>query len=228
LRTSQRHRSIRRVVITSSFAAIASGAVPEDRTHRYTEQDWNTHSSLTDGPYRYSKTVAEQAAWEFMESNNDTALFDLVVLNPSFILGPPMSTRTDSASVTMMKGMLEGQFKDGCNASCPGCVDVRDVALAHVLALEHQQASGKRFILSSPSGISQLELARKLAAEPDFSHYPLPTSEKSPLKYRPLMDRTQSEKVLGLTYRSTEETVIDMARWLVDNGIVHSPSATTA
>ena len=77
--------SVRRVVLTSSMAAITDE--PDGRV--LSEDDWNTESSLTRNPYYYSKTMAERAAWRFIE--DESPHFDLVVINPVLVLGPEHS-----------------------------------------------------------------------------------------------------------------------------------------
>jgi len=220
LRAALKSKTVKRVVVTSSMAAIYTGRAPADPLRRYTESDWNLESSLTDDAYRYSKRLAEQAAWNFVKEHSEGLHFDLVVLNPSFILGPALSTRTDSPSVGLTKALIDGQFKkEGTIPMCPGIVHVNDVALAHALALEKPEAGGNRFILASSQGYSFLELARLLDAT-EFASYPLPTTEKAPVTYRPLFDNSKSQSILGIKYASPEAALLDTARWLVDNGIV--------
>ncbi len=87
-------KDVKRVVITSSFAAIL------DSTRQghivYTEKDWNISSVENvekkgkdqEGPdaYRASKTMAERAAWEFVETHKPS--WDLVTVNPPLVFGP--------------------------------------------------------------------------------------------------------------------------------------------
>ena len=92
LKSIKKHApSIKRVVITSSFAAIINTNNPSQPEHTYSEKDWNpvTHEQALSNPgsgYRYSKTAAEKAAWDFVEKEKPN--FDLVVLNPPLVLGP--------------------------------------------------------------------------------------------------------------------------------------------
>jgi dihydroflavonol-4-reductase len=71
--------TVKRVIITSSVAAITDSPNPN---HIYTEKDWNKDSSLTRNPYYFSKKLAEESAWKFMEEKKPK--FDLVVINPTF------------------------------------------------------------------------------------------------------------------------------------------------
>ena len=92
---------------------------------------------------------------------------------------------------------LEGKFyEEGTAAACFGAVDVRDVARAHVLALEVPAAAGQRFILSSAEAYSQLQLAQMLELE--FADWPLPQKQKAVPQYCPRMDNSKAQKVLKL------------------------------
>jgi dihydroflavonol-4-reductase len=125
-----------RVVLTSSFAAITDEP-PAD--HALSEADWNDKSSLTRNPYYASKTQAERAAWRFLETAKPG--FDLVVINPFLVIGPSYTKALNESNkifVDMTKGVYPGVL-----ALSWGFVDVRDVARAHVLALETPAAKGR-------------------------------------------------------------------------------------
>ncbi|HXT09572.1 MAG TPA: NAD-dependent epimerase/dehydratase family protein [Roseiarcus sp.] len=127
---------VRRVVLTSSMAAITDEP-PAD--HALSEADWNAKSSLTRNPYHFSKTQAERAAWRFMDEAKPG--FDLVVVNPSVVIGPSY-TKALNESHKLLVGMTKGVYP-GVLALNWGFVDVRDVARAHVLALETPSAQGR-------------------------------------------------------------------------------------
>ena len=57
--------TVRRGVLTSSMAAVTD---EPDGTRVLTERDWNEKSSLDRNPYYYSKTLAERAAWDFVQA----------------------------------------------------------------------------------------------------------------------------------------------------------------
>jgi len=132
------------VVITSSAGAVTNFQPPEPG-YVYTEKDWNTQASLTNGPYFYSKRLAEQAAWRLWEEHKDR--FDLVVVNPSYVLGPPLSPFLNT-SVKTAVSYLMGQVEKPMPRQV-ACVDVRDVALAHIIALEKDEAIGHRYTWKS-------------------------------------------------------------------------------
>jgi nucleoside-diphosphate-sugar epimerase len=223
LRAAAKSGTVKRVAVTSSCAAVAWQAVPPD-DKVWTEEDWNEDSTLENAPYRLSKTLAERAAWQFVNEGEGKGKFDLAVINPSFVLGPPLSARTDSESVRAVKGFLSGTVKEqgGCRPSCFGCVDVRDVALAHVVAMEKPEAGGHRFIASSPAGISHLELVEMLRADPELAAFRdrLPTGEVAPVAHRPKYSRSKAEQQLGITFTPIEKAVTDMAKALVSLGVV--------
>ncbi|KAJ3129372.1 methylglyoxal reductase (NADPH-dependent) gre2 [Physocladia obscura] len=150
---------VRRVVVTSSVAAIRtdSPALPEGRS----ELDWNTPAMAAfnqlgkDTPsriaYQASKTLAEKAAWDFMLKEKPH--FDLTTINPPHIFGPtihPCKSIADlNTSVKLIADFYVGNIKAVDPSVTFGRVDVRDVARAHVLALENPAASGQRFLVSA-------------------------------------------------------------------------------
>ena len=98
---------MKRLVITSSAAAITDE--PEDRV--YTEADWNQKSSLTRNPYDYSKTVAERAAWVFVEDESPS--FDLIVINPTGVIGPSIGSGLNSTA-KVIADLLNGGVPSDC------------------------------------------------------------------------------------------------------------------
>lgn len=151
--------SVKRVVFTSSVVAMYGDAadILTAKNGIFTEESWNTTSSAKHQPYAFSKTRAEQLAWE-MAGKQDR--WDLVVINPGFIMGPSLSKRTDSTSIDLMLQMVEGKFKTGVPAGNMGFVDVRDVAKAHILAGFNPHASGRHICVGSEH--SMLEMANEI------------------------------------------------------------------
>ncbi len=128
--------SVERVVLTSSMAAITD---EPDVNQVLTEENWNTKSSLSRNPYYYSKTVAERAAWDWMRENKPN--FDLVVINPFFVIGPsltPTLNQSNRTFVDIRKGVYPG-----IASLAWGLTDVRDVAMAHWLAVDTPSAAGR-------------------------------------------------------------------------------------
>jgi nucleoside-diphosphate-sugar epimerase len=146
----------RRVVLTSSFAAGGYSAKPDAD---YTEADWTYPELPGLAPYPRSKTIAERTAWDFIErEGGDT---ELVVVNPTFILGPAWTTHARS-SLQLIKAMLDGMMPV-LRRQRSGVVDVRDVADLHIRAMAAPAAAGKRYLaLADGPAISFLEVAQIL------------------------------------------------------------------
>jgi dihydroflavonol-4-reductase len=140
--------SARRVVLTSSVAAITDRA--DGRV--YTEADWNTRSSLTRNPYYYSKTLAEQSAWSFVDRN--ATGFDLVVINPFTVIGPSLGPEVNT-SHGFLTGITNGRVPAILAINWP-LVDVRDVAKAHVLGMENPNASGRHIVAAGVRTMRQV------------------------------------------------------------------------
>ncbi len=135
-----REAGARRVVLTSSFAAVGYSPKP---VRDYTEADWTDPDTPGLPPYPRSKTIAERAAWDYIEQHpGDT---ELVVLNPTFIIGPTLVTSLRS-SLFGIKAIAEGTLP-ALPRQRFGVADVRDVADAHLKAAAVPEAAGKRYLL---------------------------------------------------------------------------------
>jgi dihydroflavonol-4-reductase len=129
---------IRRIVLTSSVAAISSGHPPEK--HNFTEADWSNEAGSM-GAYARSKTLAERAAWDFVRAH---AELELTTINPVYVIGPSLDGHF-SPSADIVRLQLQRAYPGVPRLGFP-LVDVRDVASAHVAALNTPAAAGKRFI----------------------------------------------------------------------------------
>lgn len=132
--------SVRRVVLTSSMAAVTD---EPDQRHVLTETDWNDKSSLTRNPYYLSKTLAERAAWAFVD--HEKPAWDLVAINPFLVLGPSMTPALNTSN-KVVADLLNGVYP-GIVGLTWGVVDVRDVATAHVRAISAR--AGGRYICAA-------------------------------------------------------------------------------
>ena len=140
--------SVKRVVVTSSCAAIYTDAIDTVNATggKITESDWNTTSSLDYQPYSYSKTLAEKKAWEMAKAQRR---WYLVTINMSFVMGPIFNAENASSeSVNVLKMYGTGEMKMGAPRLGVGVVDVRDVAEAHFRAGFTPEAKG-RYITSA-------------------------------------------------------------------------------
>jgi dihydroflavonol-4-reductase len=194
----------RRVVLTSSFAAIGYTAKPSGE---FTEDDWTNPDMPGLAAYPKSKTVAERAAWDFIDSEGGGT--ELVVVNPTFILGPPLTAETGS-SMYLIKAMFSGQMSVAPRHRF-GIVDVRDAADAHLRAMAVPEAAGKRFIVvSDTSPMTYLALADLLRERFGDLAAKAPTEEAPGDPLPPTVihnDRAKAE--LGWRPRPLEDTIVD-------------------
>jgi len=236
LESANRTFTVKRVVLTSSVVSIYGDAADLHDFDRdvLTEDDWNTTSSLSHQPYPYSKAQAERAAWEVAGAQDR---WDLVVVNPGFVLGPSLTTASRSATFDTVRQIVGGTMRMGAPPIELGVVDVRDVAQTHVEAGFTASASG-RYICVSRS-MTFLEMGRTLA-DAFGRHYPFPRRElpkavvwlAAPTagitrKYvtrnmgRPLrFDNRRAREELGVEFRPTETTVVEQFQQLLDDGVV--------
>lgn len=226
--------SVRRVVVTSSVVAIYSDAAEyaEAPGGVLTEDVWNTTASLDYQPYAYSKTLAERAAWTIAETQSS---WDLVTVNPSLVVGPPIGGRPTSESFAIMRRAGKGDLRFGAPRMAMALVDVRDVARAHLAAAFTTGARG-RHIVSGHNGnlLDALSLLR-----PRFGQdYPIPTravpkrllwsvapaagltrrgvarNVDVPMK----LDNSKSIEELGQSYRPLRRSLEDMFQYMIDDG----------
>jgi dihydroflavonol-4-reductase len=151
-----RDAGVKRVVLTSSFAAIGYGLEP--RPDPFTEADWTNLQNPSVQPYQKSKTIAERAAWDFIAREGGG--LELAVVNPVGIFGPVLGPDF-STSIVMVKRFLDGNVP-GCPNIWFGAVDVRDVADLHLKAMTDPAARGERFLATAGDFLSAQQLARLL------------------------------------------------------------------
>ena len=238
LAAANKSESVQRVVLTSSCAAIYgdNADIAEMPEQKLSETVWNTSSSLSHQAYSYSKTVAERAAWEIAEAQTR---WKLVVINPSFILGPSLNAAPTSESFNLIRQMSDGTMKSGAPDLSIGAVDVRDVADAHIRAAFITEAEGRH--ITSGFDTSFLEIAQTLKAElgggQNFPNSTLPTwllwlvgPMINPLMTRKVIsrnmgypfraDNTKSKQALGVSYRPLGPGLAEMHAQLVEAGLV--------
>ncbi|MBM2620331.1 aldehyde reductase [Actinoplanes sp. LDG1-06] len=222
-----RDAGVRRVVLTSAIGAIAYGHA--DRDTPFTEEDW-TDVDADIAPYQKSKTLAERAAWEFV--NGDGTGLELVTVNPTGVLGPVLGPDY-SPSLGAIAQMLDGSMP-ALLPFASGYVDVRDVAALHLLAMTAPAAAGERFIATSGHSLWLREVAAVLRDRLGPRADKVPTREMPVLMARGLarvnpqlrtmraligrnLDATsaKAERVLGWKPRPIEETIVDTAESLL-------------
>lgn len=225
---------VKRVVMTSSMAAIAYGW-GDARPNPLTEEHWSNPDNMKDNTaYTRSKTIAEKAAWDYMA--REGAGMELSVINPSAVLGPAMSPDV-STSLQIITQLMTG--KAPASPRVGFCVvDVRDVADAHLKAMTVPDAAGERF-LAAGRFMWMSEVADVLREQfPDYRKK-LPKGElpdwllkalilvNPPLKaVVPELGRERhcsnekARRVLGWTPRSEEEAIIESAQTLIDLNVI--------
>ncbi|HZL70186.1 MAG TPA: aldehyde reductase, partial [Candidatus Limnocylindrales bacterium] len=134
-----RDGGVKRVVLTSSFAAIGYGHVPTDVP--YDETSWTDLDAPGVTAYAKSKTLAERAAWDFVDQHDE---LELAVVNPTGILGPALGPDYGT-SLAVIANLLQGKLPLLPRAWA-GVVDVRDIADLHVRAMTDESAAGQRFL----------------------------------------------------------------------------------
>ncbi|WP_312393032.1 aldehyde reductase [Chryseobacterium sp.] len=159
-----RDAGVKRVVLTSSFAAV--GYTTNIENHVFTEKDW-TDSNAELPAYIKSKTIAEQSAWKFIEKEGNG--LELSVINPVGIFGPVIGGITSASLDVAVSGILKGNLEYTPTFTM-GVVDVRDVADIHIKAMLHPQANGERFIATSEGVMSFYDVAELFKKErPQYS-----------------------------------------------------------
>jgi len=147
--------SVKRVVLTASAATIyGDNADITGKTGGvFTPDDWNTTSTPDHQPYSYSKTIAEKEAWKICGEQNR---WDLVTIHPGFVLGPSLTSRTDSTSIDFVMSIMKGQFRAGAPQLWFGTVDVRDVATLHIEAGFNPSAKGRYIAIEDSYSIPEI------------------------------------------------------------------------
>jgi nucleoside-diphosphate-sugar epimerase len=219
--------TVKRVVITSSFASIIDGSKGASRTdHTYSEKDWNPVTleqavlSPSNG-YRASKTFAEKAAWKFVEEEKPN--FTISTMCPPLVLGPIVhylnSLDTLNTSNQRVRNLITGQYKNEIpDTGTFIWIDVRDLALAHVKAIELAKAADKRFFITA-GYFTNKEIAVIIRNNFPELHDQLPAEdvkgggypEAGLYKY----DNSRTVEVLGIKFRSLEQSIVDTTKSLL-------------
>lgn len=153
---ASRDAGVKRVVLTSSFAAIAYGQKPQKTP--FNETYWTNPDAAGMAPYVKSKTLAERAAWHFVATEGGA--LELSVVNPVVVFGPVLGPDF-STSILLLKLLMDGAMP-GCPRLYFGIVDVRDVADLHIRAMTHPAAKGERFLAVAGDCMSMVDIAKAL------------------------------------------------------------------
>ncbi|SCV34372.1 related to aldehyde reductase II [Fusarium fujikuroi] len=219
---------IKRIVITSSFAAMVDLKKGLWPGHTYNEADWNQvtydYAKTADAGTAYvaSKALAEKAAWSFVQDRKPH--FDITVLCPPMVFGPPAHFLSFSAlniAAWDINRFISGELQDVPNTDFWGFVDVRDLATAHVRALEVPEAGDERFLIAGGRYSYQqtADVLRASSRIPDNEKAKIPRGRPGdnypgPNVYE--LDNSKSIRILGVEYRSFEEPIVDSAVKVVE------------
>ena len=221
--------NLKKVVLTSSVAAIFDTL--EEKTD-YDETDWSDPENPSISHYAKSKTLAEKAAWNFVDNEDNP--FELAVINPALVIGPSLSGDLGESNKAIAM-VTTGKMPVAVPLQF-GYVDVRDVAAAHVLAMQNSDSNGERFALAekdlwykdvakvlrdngfdkAPTFNVPVWLAKILA---NFSK-----ELKVTLPYlgrvRSVKNTTKAKDILGWNPRPAEESIIDIAEQIKEMGLI--------
>ena len=227
-----RDTGVKRVVLTSSFAAIGYGH-PEQQ-EPFDETRW---SRLDDGlaPYTKSKTLAERAAWDFIAREGGG--LELAVVNPVGVFGPVLGADY-ATSIQLVQRLMTGSMP-GCPRLHFGVVDVRDVVDLHLRAMTHPAANGERFLAVAGDFMRVQEMALALKSRLGTAARKVPTRELPDwlVKLVAMFDPTvrqivpdlgkyknataaKAQRVLGWSPRSNQDALMATAESLLRLGLL--------
>ncbi|CAG7993342.1 unnamed protein product [Penicillium salamii] len=215
--------SVKQVVLTSSLASMVGDP---SANGVFNETHWNPinfeQSLDPENTYIGSKKLAEKCVWDFMSQHPDIH-FSLTTINPALVFGPLMlpsqSGEKVNTSNQVLDELIQGLHADKVpEAQVPAWVDVRDVASAHVRAIENPAAQNQRFLISNEL-YTMDEIVRIMHNHFAIlrSRLPVPQdSSKPPIRF----DNSRSRDVLGIRYHSLEECIIATGKSLMaKNGL---------
>jgi dihydroflavonol-4-reductase len=236
-----RDAGVKRVVLTSSFAAVGYGNPPREPgpvrggpgappQPPFTEKDWTDPTQPDVMPYTKSKTLAERAAWDFIA--REGAGLELSVVNPVAVFGPVLGPDY-ATSILLVERLMDGAMP-GVPRMCIGVVDVRDVADLHLKAMLNPAARGERFLAVTGDFMWLVEIAKVLKARLGDAAKRVPTRElpnwlvKLAALREPAVKQIipelgkwknatseKAQRVLGWSPRSREDSVVATAESLV-------------
>lgn len=207
---------VEKVIITSSDAAIYSSDDEQNGELSFDETSWNNISyedAIKDSIAAYygAKSFAEKLAWDFVKKENPN--FKLAAVNPVYVFGPQVDPKNAKGKLNTSNELISGllQLKeDNFDVDKGGYVDVRDVAKAHVAAVENDDATGKRLFLTGGKFSTQMMLD---IINKHFSQLNLPKGKpgNGPNEISTLAktNNDATKKILGFELNSLENVVVD-------------------
>lgn len=222
---------IQRLVLTSSIAAIMGTDLRPDQS-AYDESNWTDLTRPDVAPYAQSKTLAERAVWDWQAEH--APKMQITAINPAFVMGPPLTPKI-SSSLTLVKRLMRGKDPMLPRIGFTG-VDVRDIALMHLRALERPDSAGRRFI-----GAEEFRWFSEMATElksafPDrrivtrtapnwlirvMARFdPTLKMVVSSLGRHDIFSADAASDVLGIEFRSAADAFQESAHYLARHGLV--------
>ena len=228
MRFAKKH-NLKKVVLTSSVAAIYE--TMESKSY-YDENDWSDPENPAISHYSKSKTLAERAAWEFVENENHP--FELAVINPALVIGPSLSGDLGESNKAI-EMVATGKMPVAVPLQF-GYVDVRDVAAAHILAMQNPSSNGERFALAekdlwygdvakvlrdngfdkAPTLAVPVWLAKILAIFSKELKLAVPYLGR----LRSVKNTSKAKDILGWNPRPAEESIVQIAQQIQDMGLI--------
>jgi nucleoside-diphosphate-sugar epimerase len=225
---ASREAGVKRVVLTSSFAAIGYGHPERDTP--FDETSWTDPAGDDVLPYVKSKTIAERAAWDFIAKEGGG--LELAVVNPVGVFGPVLGADY-STSILLIQRLMDGAVP-GCPKLQFGVVDVRDTADLHIRAMTDPAAKGERFLAVGGDFMSMLQIAQVLKSRMGAAAKRVPARELPNFLVRLASMRdaavkqilpelgkvrnatnAKAKRVLGWSPRSNEDAIVATAESLV-------------
>src|SRR5258706_2484024 len=224
---------IKRVVIVSSNAAISAGHTGENRL--FDENDWsNIENNI--GAYSKSKTLAERAAWSFINGPENVNKLEMVSINPPLIFGP-VPNKDFPTSGEMIRIFMHGEVPGVARLKI-AIADVRDVASAIILGMTTPDAAGNRFACPTAT-VWYKDIVDILHKEFAGQGYKIPRTvfPNFLVRIMALLDKRvalvsrdvdwdyelsneKSKRVLKWQPRSKDEAILSMAHSLIEQGFV--------
>jgi nucleoside-diphosphate-sugar epimerase len=230
---ASRDAGVKRVVLTSSFAAIGYGHPPQSAP--FDETSWSDTTGNDVTAYVKSKTLAERAAWDFIA--REGGALELSAVNPVAVFGPALGSDY-STSVLLIERLMSGSVPGSPRLSF-GVVDVRDVADLHIRAMTHPAAKGERFLAVAGDFMLIHDIAKVLKHRMGEAGSKVPTRQlpnwlvriaalRDPAVKQILPELgklkngtgEKARRLLGWTPRSREEAIISTAESLLDLGLL--------
>ena len=228
-----RDAGVKRVVLTSSFAAIGYGHAPQQAP--FNETDWTDPTGGDMTAYVKSKTLAERAAWDFIAAEGGA--LELSVVNPVVVFGPVLGPDY-SPSVLLIHRLMSGGVPGNPKLTF-GVVDVRDVADLHLRAMVHPAAKGQRFLGVAGDFIWIRDIAKVLKERMGEAGKKVPTRQlpnwlvrlaalRDPMVKQILPElgkqkngsNEKARRMLGWAPRSSEDAIVATAESLLRLGLL--------